>query len=346
MSPLKITNKLSHILNPIEPTYWREDLYSADAALQKMFKNSLKAIEEHQKKSKDFPLDARLIIPVIQLDACPTPTPLKFTANQTEFEGLRESMEDACFTKEISQGFLAGVFDGHGGASASDRAKKRFSEIFENHLLLSSNHIHYALEKTMEELHKEIIIQSVDGTTAVVCYIEQKTNRLFTATLGDSEAHIYRLKDEQMHSIPASCVRDWTSAKDAKRYADAKNDPLYEQFLTGFADDPQAKEFVRFKGLNVSRALGDRALNYENGRRAVIQKPKITVHQLLPGDIVTLACDGLKDFVPETVTARTIHNWKLDPQPKHTLSDLLVTDAIQYASTDNITVVAIHVEEQ
>lgn len=339
---------INQLLNTssLEPTYWREDLLSPDTALQKMFKNSLKAIIEHQGKDPEFPLDARLIIPVTNPDACPLPTPLSFTATHTEYQGLRETMEDACFTKELPQGYLAGVFDGHGGPAASDLANKRFPDIFEKHLLLSSNHIHYAFEKTMEELHNEIILRCVEGTTAVVCYIEQKTNRLFTATLGDSEAHIYRLKDGQMNAIPASCVRDWTSSKDAKRYADVKDEPAYEKFLTGLAHNPRAKEYARFKGLNVSRALGDLALNYENGRRAVIQKPKITVHQILTGDIVTLACDGLKDYVPETVTAKTILDHTLNTHPKQSCSKLLVLDAIRYDSSDNITVVTIHVEEQ
>lgn len=347
MSPIKVNNN-NHYFSKhdiIDPPYWREDIPSPDAALQKMFKNSLKAIEEHQRKTANYPLDPQCVIPVIHPHSCPLPIPLKFKATYCELQGPRETMEDAYFMKELPQGYLAGVFDGHGGASASALASKRFSELFENHLSKSANHVHYALEKTMEELHQIISVATEDGTTAVVCYIEQKTNFVYTATLGDSEAHIYRLEGKTMHSIPASCVRDWTSAKDARRFAEAKETPKYEQMLIKLANTAMAKDFARFKGLNVSRALGDRAFNYENGRRAVIQKPKITVHQLLPGDILNLACDGLKDYVSEKATATKIHMVKQDPDFMPMISTQIAADAAWYRSDDNVTVVTIQVLE-
>jgi serine/threonine protein phosphatase PrpC len=65
----------------------------------------------------------------------------------------------------------------------------------------------------------------------------------------------------------------------------------------------------------------------------------------LPGDILTLACDGLKDYVPENVTAQTIHIVKLNPQFIPFSATLIAKDTVSYKSEDNVTVVTIHVDE-
>lgn len=299
---------------------WIEKPSAPENALEKMFRNSQKAIVEHQQKERNYPLNPRIVIPVTKPDSCPLPTPLRYITTHSEIPGPR-AMEDAHFVKELPHGYLAGVFDGHGGAEASTMASQRFSILFEEHLSTSSQNVYYAFKKTLEGLHQEIVDSCKSGTTAVVCYIENKTNRIYTATLGDSEAHIYRMFHNRMQAIPASCVRNWTSKRDAERLAEAKT-PVEEEF----------------KVLNGSRALGDPEF-------PVIQKPKITVHQLLPGDIVNLASAGLKKFVNEKITAQKVHMITLDPEFTMQYSRLLVEDAIHYRSNDNVTAVTIQITE-
>ena len=98
---------------------------------------------------------------------------------------------------------------------------------------------------------------------------------------------------------------------------------------------------LRCGGLNVSRALGDRYLTEFSPFPVVSHKPKITVHQLQSKDTLILACDGLKDYVPEQEIVQEVTK---APSIQN-LAQRLVRHAIEEKKAlDNVTVLALKVE--
>lgn len=318
----------------IQNLHWTPRSLSVDQAMQKMWKNTHKAILEHNKKEDVYIKD----IFSIQVIANAPLEPLTATYNAAIAQGIRPSMEDAHLIMETPQAVMGAVFDGHGGDEVAKYACFRFQERFFSSLEENEGHIYQSFERLIHEIQEDIAQHrewDTVGSTALICYIDKETHLIYTATLGDSEANIYRKVDSgRLQSIPLSCVRDWSSKKDAHRVALVKQDICIDM---DWVDNPQPK-LLRYPGgntgLNVSRSFGD--MQYHP---VVSHKPKITVNQLKPGDLLILACDGLKDYVSEKEIIEQLIEHKQDL----TVSEQLVRYALyDKRSTDNITVVAIH----
>ena len=90
-------------------------------------------------------------------------------------------------------------------------------------------------------------------------------------------------------------------------------------------------------GLNVSRSIGD--YNYTGSEEVpgLIHKPKITVNQIQAGDTLILACDGLKDYVPEN---EIVENLQGERDPSAKLANYAVYNNCAY---DNVTVLAVNI---
>lgn len=332
----------------------------------KMWKNGVKALREHSqengnaytniqeqemsfgnfiKKTKDIfgsysPLESAL--PNLEnFQNAAFVRPLNFTISVAADIGKhRPTMEDAHFYIKISQGILCGVFDGHGGEKIADYASQAFQERFESALSKAKGNVHEAFETLFSQIQTEIanFIPLWDmGSTALITFID-KSNTIYTATLGDSEAYIYRNIDGQMKSIPLSCVRNWSSRKDAARAAKVLNN-------SSIADSwPKAKDskLLRFpsnftNNVNVSRAFGDIRTGYISVGPGMSHKPKISMNKLHKNDILILACDGLFDYVLQQKLVKEIAMNK-DTSPN--LAEHLVNYAIK-SSLDNVTVLAI-----
>lgn len=325
---------------------WHPRALAVEITVKKMWKNSNKAIEEHKKKDPSSayasltdalpPLESFLIQKNLH--------PLKFFYSASEAQGPREFMEDAHFFKELEEGAIIGVLDGHGGGEVARYAKELFLEYFPLTLITVKGNIHQAFEILIDEIHKKIATKnewSQIGSTAVLCFINKYTHQIYTATLGDSEANIYR-KNKQgcFQSIPLSCVRDWSSAKDAKRAAIALERP-YIASLWPKTSNPKCLRYPSpYFGINVSRSLGDVALTGSFEKPAVIHKPKITINQLQTGDILILGCDGLKDYVLENEIIDQLNQKKTSEN----LAEQLVNYAINAKySLDNVTVLSLSI---
>lgn len=267
-------------------------------------------------------------------------SPLNFTWGISLEQGCRKSMEDAHFFKEFEAGIVTGVFDGHGGSNVSEYASKEFEKKFPASFVDYQDPL-YSFNTLIQEINQEIFKNptwNTQGSTGLICFIDKKTHLIYTATIGDSEANIYRKTDDGLYkSIPLSCVRDWSSEKEAKRASDYYNEP---DIALTWPEDLYPKK-LRLNGLNVSRSLGDlqRAFNAE-GKAGIISKPKVTIQTLLPNDILILACDGLKDYVPEKniVDLMNTHSEISATQ----LASLLTTQALDtFSSQDNVTVLVL-----
>ncbi|MCP5505387.1 MAG: protein phosphatase 2C family protein [Chlamydiales bacterium] len=245
--------------------------------------------------------------------------------------GTRSSNEDAHCTHTFENGSrLFGVFDGHGGIGASNLAQQKGPYLFQQQLQAQKGDILKAFEGTMEVLHQLITDRS--GSTVVMCYFDPQTNRVYTATLADAEANIYRQSGDTLKSIPLSPVRNWKT--------DEKHLPPDSVAKFGSQDPKHWRVNGTDGALNLSRAIGDK------GFPLVSQKPKVTMTQLLPGDTLVLCCDGLKDFVPESEIVETIREGA--DQDAQTLAQALTKKSVEKQSArhgDNVTVIVVKVKE-
>ena len=81
-------------------------------------------------------------------------------------------------------------------------------KVFPEKLAISNGDVHQAITDTINEIH-EVIKEHKEwnavGSTLVMSFIDNNTNIIYTATVGDSEANIYRWIDGEIKSIPLSC---------------------------------------------------------------------------------------------------------------------------------------------
>jgi serine/threonine protein phosphatase PrpC len=312
-----VTQK-GRVLVPPNCSKWKPRHLSLEKTMTKMFKNMHKAIKEHLLKAKREEFET--YAPYSQ--ALPTMEALRniqraeqaiYTSSKAHDIGGRKKMEDDSFFLDSPASFLAGVFDGHGGKKVAEFACREFKLKFADAVEKAQGIVHRAFENVFEAIQQSIIAKDHHwkgkGTTAVVSYIDKATNVIYTATLGDSEAKIYRPIDGDLKSIPLSVVRDWGSEKDASRAAiHADNPDLYDAFV-----EKEDSKDNRVNRLNVSRALGDVSRSGTKEKPLVIHKPKITVNILKPGDTVIWACDGLWEEVLEKEIVDCLNHGILDP---------------------------------
>ncbi|WP_068466948.1 SH2 domain-containing protein [Candidatus Protochlamydia phocaeensis] len=310
--------------------------------MARMTKNTIKAMEEHISKAKDKSCYAPLAKVPLTIHSSLNQAPLQLSDLSIISEkGPRPTMEDAHLHLAHEKWDALAVFDGHGGAEVSNHAKFIFERDFEKILKESDGNVHLALEMIFQKIEEEVIANSswdYQGSTAVICYIDKVNNLVYTATLGDSEANIYRLVDGKMKSIPLSCVRDWLSVQDSLRRKDALG-PHYHPSET---TNPKS---VRFYGTNVSRAFGDSYIKKsgKSSTPAITHKPKISCLPIFEGDYFVLACDGLKDFLPEDAIVETISQ----QEPLSRMTQQLKEKALRNMSTrngDNLTILATQIK--
>lgn len=330
---------------------------SIEASMQSMLANTRKAINEavqdfanKYSASPDYRNPSTVFmtsIPTMEEMLAAGPRIDLTPCSEAQAQGKRKTMEDAHFATAIGEsGFLMGVFDGHGGDTVANFVNSAFADIFSNKLQELKN-VKLAFEQSCIEIQDQLNKMNSEtsqftGSTGVVSYIDRDTNLIYTATLGDSEANIYRQENGVLKSIPLSTVRDWESAADLKR-GDRMNPGISNWF---FKDTGEEKTRVKLKtlkmGINVSRAFGDTMYTgsgeFEN-TPVISQKPKVTVNKLMPGDRVVLCCDGLKDYASEDLIVGRVGETPDVSQLAQRLLDL----AFERNTTDNVTVLALGV---
>lgn len=356
------------------------DAHKKRLEVDHMIRTLEKAIKEHREKAKtDEEKEAFIESVDFPMDFLQPKTPLQCRSITHEAQGLRKTMEDAHFSIQLPSGILMGVLDGHGGSHLANYAAKRLQELFQEFFEKSGGDLEQTFTSLFETIEQEAEAnpEYTSGTTVVVSFIDRKTHCIYTATLGDSEATIYRSINGKWKAIPISCLRDWSSKSEIKRIL-----PIVQQKYPGLTrkdletriqqeilpqirkDHPglAPEKLLRYPstfqyleecaiawnrrgGTNISRTLGDKAQKKAiPDIRGISIKPKITICQLKSRDLIILACDGLKDYVPEEATlaalpAPEILDGSFQQIPK-TLVGLALND---YKSTDNVTVLAAQV---
>lgn len=345
-----------HLSPPHSPpaaTHARFPILSISNAEEKMRKNSAKAITGHIQKCPE----SRGVLATIEevfasKKDCGGTTPLALASAFQAKMGERRTMEDSSCIVSREEGTLAAIFDGHNGRRVSSLCQHQVADRFFS-FLKDSGSPHAAFEATFDAMERDIeridILNSV-GSTAVVSFIDHACWKIYTATIGDSEATMYRKIGGTTKAIPLSPLENWAAAKALERYRRVK--PLTYSL-------PANPKELRYPavgcGVNVSRALGDRdykifhldrasaeyGVTSHEGLSPLIHKCKITVQDLALGDHVVLACDGLKDFTTEEEVACILDSSGPDPDDK---AENLVDFALkEKRSSDNVTVLVLSV---
>ncbi len=341
-----------------------------DFAERTMRRHLLEAIEKQEKVEELQAIDLSF-----------SSEPIRCKVWEAHAQGSRSSMQDRTLIVEDDSSLLTAVFDGHGDSKAAKYASSRFAELFAH--FRSTHKISKAFEKTMQAIQTELIESrkmfkdaylvnlkklenpdqayrttleenpglraklSCGGTTACACFVDKQTGRIYTATLGDTEARVYRKIEGIIYSIPLSLVRDWSDREEALRAktvhysVNGFSIPLSSQEVKKYEQHLDAKALADpTGGVNVSRGMGNL------DRPALSQVPICTAFQLKPGDRVLLACDGLWDFIPDEkqfIQDVIQPNWDRG----RFLPQLIKNKALnQYRSTDNISVVTFAVADQ
>lgn len=310
-------------------------LYRANRIL----KTFEKALIEHGKT----PEQARQIIEANRNEKY---VPLTLSFQDMEAQGIRPSMEDAHFFKETDEYAVFGVCDGHADdGKIAKLCAKRIPNEFQKILQSEGGDVPKAAQKMIDVVHQQVQRDKMyGGSTVVFCYLEKASNNLTVATLGDSEARLYRKSSAGVECIPLSRVLDWTTKKEARRAADALG-------LPSLAEDwPKVKKELAkllrappLIGPNLTRAVGDQEYQgyiYRKDIKLICQDVLVQQFKIRPGDKIVVGCDGLWDVEDKLLSKEIMApNWD---KPVN-----LAKKAVDFAlntqkSTDNVSVVVVN----
>lgn len=305
---------------------------------EKMLRNLTKAIDEHRKTSK-------LIMTYDHYEGSAKKDSLvRLEIFSSEARGSRKTMEDAHSVHWVGEQVLVGLYDGHGGCRASNYANMACARQFERTLQESQGSPYKAFTKLFAEVHSWYLSdqRNPGGTTALLLYLDEEKQSVITATLGDSEAFLYRKIRGSYQALPLSCVRNWSSKADSQRAAIAYGEQEWEEKLKKAPNLKKVHVMVESKGafhhLNVSRAIGDRQFAAVGENPLVIQKPKITEARFQDGDFIIAACDGVWDYLEHSKVIKEITALR----PGESLAKRITLRALG-VSKDNITIIALRV---
>lgn len=261
-----------------------------------------------------------------------------FAVGIASCEGRRNRMEDAeiavggSFSSgEINYPFqLFGVFDGHGGTSASAYVKDNILTVLtdllksENPKELTDEGIFKALKETFKQLDAQFTSYAsgttayASGTTATVSLI--LNGKVWVANVGDARTVLVK--------------SDGTATQASE---DAKPSvPRFEEKINklgGIVIDRRVNGI-----LGVARAVGDK-----NFKKVVSSNPKITCYPLdeFKDGYLVLACDGLWDTASTQNVGNVIKEMDEKKQSVQEMSQRLVWGAIENHSNDNVTAMVI-----
>jgi serine/threonine protein phosphatase PrpC len=308
--------------------------------MEKMCRKAKKTILQHEDKESVY-----VTFQEAQSSSVYIQKPVTFSYSTCARQGtVRETMEDRHFVHEMDKGILAAVFDGHAGHEVAEFAKQFVKEEFERQIKKDPYHIHKVFEHVVYNTNQKVFQNEEwddTGTVAVICYILKRTGLIFTATIGDCCANIYRKIDKDIRSIPLSYMYNWASKSEAIRAAYFKNDP---KIVEEYVKNSDMAKWLRPISGNFSRAIGNKRNRGDKVVPVVIPKPEITVSTVQPGDTVVLMCDGIYDVTGEQDIVDVIEGTNESKQFSGSLASRIVHYALFFKkSDDNCTAIAISV---
>ncbi|CAD7955408.1 unnamed protein product [Amoebophrya sp. A120] len=243
---------------------------------------------------------------------------------------------------------LYGCFDGHGGPECAKWIANKLPGKLREYLDLMNqkktkldppakdvDKVKYAFSFTFEQLDIEYISQhmkSEAGCTAVVCLLDQVSQNIFCANVGDSRAIIGRSKN----ALAISRDHDPKAEGEKQRVqAVGTVDP------DGYVNDT----------VNMTRCLGDRQGKFRENKGyfsrnfALATSPEVYMQKITEvHQFVLLCCDGMfespKIFTSGSLCSRA-RELLLDGKSVKQVPKILCSEAIAKGSEDNCTVMMV-----
>lgn len=248
--------------------------------------------------------------------------------SEASIQGRRDEMEDAHMVIPEFRGpheFYAGIFDGHLGSWVAKLAAGKLHTYLQE--ALDSKTPQKALYQAFIKTDEDTLRHRTDGgATAVVAYANGAA--LYVANAGDARAVLDRAGVAKRLSY------------DHK--ADNKNEMKRIKRLGGYVTPESDVSVARVNGMMaISRSLGDHFFDYRfRGVDFITAKPNIRGVQLREGDsALILACDGVWDVLSDRQAIEVIAKGK---DSSTSQAEILVDEAYNKGSQDNITVVVIN----
>jgi serine/threonine protein phosphatase PrpC len=226
----------------------------------------------------------------------------------------------AGFTGKKKGSFFA-VYDGHGGDNASSLLERQFHKDFTRQLRLGYR-IPEAFERAFRVSERDALAHFSDGSVAAVAYVDDKTQKLSCALIGDCRIVVdgdFETKDQKPDS-----------PDEKKRIEDNGGQVVM-----------QGVPRVNWNGLAVPRAIGDRDV-----KRAfpgqIIATPECVSYQLTPADkFMIVATDGLWHTVTSDDARALVRDELQRGNTVKGIARSLAEEAIKRGSQDNITVTVV-----
>lgn len=241
----------------------------------------------------------------------------------------RPTMEDAHrvvdgYDGKENQGFF-GVYDGHGGRGVVDFVAKHLDEVLRTE-------IHFDKKRSIKDcLASAYIITDIQsrkaglmssGCTAVTSYLEttdKGRKLLHVANVGDARAGLCKAGK----AVRLTYDHKATDVAEQKRIQDAGGFVLRGRVLGILA---------------VSRSFGDHGL-----KQFVSARPFMTETEITPDcQFLAMCCDGVFDVMKDEEVVDFIKEHSKGGAPNPKIAHLLVKEALDRKSTDNITAMVIY----
>ncbi|HXW52916.1 MAG TPA: PP2C family protein-serine/threonine phosphatase [Myxococcota bacterium] len=253
--------------------------------------------------------------------------------------GRRDGMEDAHYFKQYDRWFFAGVYDGFAGDGVSKALARLDSGLHQKVLknLEATSDYAVAISTAFKEEDTEILESTCAyhlswGATAAIVLIDQKTNELICANVGDSEVVLISAAEQPKILTTIHQPTDIHAT-------DGRKIPLGLEEKARVEKSGGHVFFNRVQGaLSISRAFGAKSLK----PLMVISEPAIRKVSLANHHrYVVIACDGLWDVLSaEFVSDFILKEHAKETDPK-VIACALVKTALEKGSQDNVTAVVI-----
>eukprot|EP01028_Stygiella_incarcerata_P005004 TRINITY_DN215_c0_g1_i1.p1 TRINITY_DN215_c0_g1~~TRINITY_DN215_c0_g1_i1.p1 ORF type:complete len:304 (+),score=91.19 TRINITY_DN215_c0_g1_i1:256-1167(+) len=245
----------------------------------------------------------------------------------------RRTMEDAdvidCPMSGRPEWAFFGIFDGHGGRTASDKAAELVPKYFKR--AIESDEVGASREEAFQNAHAKTDEYcctfheefSLIGTTSAVCFLERMPDgRRFLTAANAGDSRVVLSGASRRNALRLTRDHKGTDEDEVARI----------RKLDGFVLHGRVNAL-----LSVTRAIGDCAL-----KPWVTSAPDIRKEELRSDDdIIIIACDGLWDVVSDDDATRLCREKR---DARYTATDcarLLVQKALREGSSDNVSVIVV-----